>query len=51
MVQWSIYLCLVVSAHMNASVCVCVCVCVCLEGHIDQEVGWPAVWNTETGEC
>lgn len=32
----------------------CICVCVCwrgLEGHIDQEVGWPAVWNTETGEC
>jgi len=29
-VQWSVYLCLVVSAHMNASVCVCVCVCVCV---------------------
>ena len=31
--------------------CMCVCVCVWLEGHIDQEVDWPAVWNTETGEC
>ena len=31
--------------------CMCVCVYVWLEGHIDQEVDWPAVWNTETGEC
>lgn len=49
MVQWSVYLCLVVSVYMGASACVCVCVW--LEGHIDQEVDWPAVRNTETGEC
>lgn len=28
---------------LYASVCVCV-------GHVDQEAGWPAVWNTETVE-
>ena len=40
-VWWSLY----TWVHLR------VCVCVWLEGHIDQEVDWPAVRNTETGEC